>query len=50
MSLYEVPLSIYFWGGYGMGTILSTSICVILCWCYEQHAHEECDYKRACVF
>ena len=32
MSLYEVPLSMSLLG-FGMGTMLANSICVVLCWC-----------------
>ena len=32
MGLYEVPLSMSLLG-FGMGTMLPTSICVVLCWC-----------------
>ena len=31
MGLYEVTLSVSLLG-FGMGTILATSICVVLCW------------------
>ena len=32
IGLYEVPLSMSLLG-FGMGIMLPTSICVVLCWC-----------------
>ena len=48
MGLYEVPLSMSLLG-FGMGTMLANfhRCCIKISF---QHAHEECESKRAYVF
>ena len=53
LDMYQVPFSMFLLD-VGMGTMLSTSTCVVLCFLLIKssfkYAHGECKSKRAHVF